>query len=199
MWKKSESDEPMTGSQPSLGSTPPSAPSAPASRPSTPAKPATASASSGPSKRELGTIGPSISIRGEVTGDEDLVILGTIEGKITLPNHDVTLGQHARVQANVDAKRITIEGAVTGDVTGVELVTIRRSGEVQGNIAAERVVLEDGCKFSGSIDMNVKPTPKQEAQPASETEVKKNSDKPGAPAPRQKSPDIKAPSRPTAN
>ncbi|MDH3376770.1 MAG: polymer-forming cytoskeletal protein [Gammaproteobacteria bacterium] len=144
MWKKSDSSEDMTyeptQSAPSAGATAPIAHSrAPA-------------AGSGRSS-ELGTIGPSISIRGEVTGDEDLVILGHIEGMITLPNHDVTLGKDARVKANVSAKQVIVEGQVEGDVNGKEVVTIRHSGSVQGNISAQRVVLEDGCRFSGSIDM----------------------------------------------
>ncbi len=144
MWKKTDSSEDATyeptQSAPSAGAT-------------APAAPARAPAAGRNRSAELGTIGPSISIRGEVTGDEDLVILGHIEGTITLPNHDVTLGKDARVKANVNAKQVIVDGHVEGDVTGKEVVTIRRSGSVQGNISAQRVVLEDGCRFSGSIDM----------------------------------------------
>ena len=102
---------------------------------------------------DLGTIGPSITIRGEVTGNEDLVIRGRIEGTVTLPKNDVVLGEDGHVKANISAKKITVEGSVQGDLQGKELVTVKRTGSVHGNISAARVVLEDGCKFTGSIDM----------------------------------------------
>jgi len=144
MWKKSDSSEDMAYEPTQSASSPGAA---------APAAPARAPAAGGHRAADLGTIGPSISIRGEVTGDEDLVILGHIEGTITLPNHDVTLGKDARVIANVNAKQVIVDGQVEGDVIGKEVVTIRNSGSVQGNITAQRVVLEDGCRFSGSIDM----------------------------------------------
>ena len=103
--------------------------------------------------RVAATIGPSIAIKGDVTGEEDLIIEGRIEGKILLKANSVTIGRNGRVKANVYANSITVEGEVEGDLTGKDEVVIRQSGKVKGNVAAPRVVLDSGAKFQGSIDM----------------------------------------------
>lgn len=99
-------------------------------------------------------IGPSIEIKGSVTGDEDLVIQGSVEGTIELSSHNVTIGQSGRVNADIRAKVVSVDGQVSGDLTGGEKVVISKSGNVRGNIVAPRVTLEDGAVFKGSIDMN---------------------------------------------
>jgi len=99
-------------------------------------------------------IGPSIKIKGEVSGDEDLLIQGKVEGTIDLNANEVSVGQSGQVNADIKAKVIKIEGAVTGDITGNENVVISKSGNVHGNIVAPRVTLEDGAIFKGSIDMD---------------------------------------------
>jgi len=99
-------------------------------------------------------IGPSIKIKGEVTGDEDLVIQGKVEGTIELSDHEVSVGQSGQVFADIKAKVIKIDGEVTGDIAGNEKVVISKSGNVRGNIVAPRVTLEDGAIFKGSIDMD---------------------------------------------
>jgi len=104
--------------------------------------------------RSVAMIGPSIKIKGEVTGDEDLVIQGKVEGTIDLNDHEVSVGQSGQVCADIKAKVIKIDGEVTGDIAGNEKVVISKSGNVRGNIVAPRVTLEDGAIFKGSIDMD---------------------------------------------
>lgn len=99
-------------------------------------------------------IGPTINIKGDVTGDENLVIEGKVEGKVDLGTKDVTVGASGKVKANIFANVIKVEGEVQGDMTGAEKVVISKTGKVQGNIEAPRVTLEDGAKFKGSIDMD---------------------------------------------
>ncbi|MEZ5571314.1 MAG: polymer-forming cytoskeletal protein [Halioglobus sp.] len=99
-------------------------------------------------------IGPSIVIKGEVTGEEDLIIQGKVEGKINLNGNQVSIGENGEVSADIQAKVIIIDGKVTGDITGNEKVVIAKSGNVHGNIVAPRVTLEDGAIFKGSIDMD---------------------------------------------
>jgi cytoskeletal protein CcmA (bactofilin family) len=99
-------------------------------------------------------IGSSIVIKGTVTGDEDLLIEGKVEGTIDLNSNVVSVGQSGRVSADINAKIVNIEGEVTGDITGNEMVVISKSGNVRGNIVAPRVTLEDGAIFKGSIDMD---------------------------------------------
>ncbi len=99
-------------------------------------------------------IGPNITIKGTVTGEEDLLIQGKVEGTISLGQHEVSIGQSAEVTANIQAKAVKIDGEVAGDITGTEKVVISKSGNVRGNIVAPRVTLEDGAIFKGSIDMD---------------------------------------------
>jgi|AntAceMinimDraft_11_1070367.scaffolds.fasta_scaffold04073_1 cytoskeletal protein CcmA (bactofilin family) len=99
-------------------------------------------------------IGPSIVIKGDVTGEEDLLIQGKVEGTINLKGNMVSIGSSGEVCADVHAKVIQIDGKVTGDISASEKVTISKSGNVHGNIVAPRVTLEDGALFKGSIDMD---------------------------------------------
>jgi cytoskeletal protein CcmA (bactofilin family) len=99
-------------------------------------------------------IGPSIIIKGEVSGEEDLHIQGRVEGTINLTGNQVSVGESGKVSADIRAKNVQIDGEVTGDITGNEKVVISKSGNVRGNIVAPRVTLEDGANFKGSIDMD---------------------------------------------
>lgn len=99
-------------------------------------------------------IGPSITIKGEVSGDEDLLIQGRVEGTIQLNNHEVSVGESGKVSADIHAKVAKVDGEVTGDISAIEKVVISKSGNVRGNIVAPRVTLEDGAIFKGSIDMD---------------------------------------------
>ena len=98
-------------------------------------------------------IGASIHIKGDVTGDEDLIIQGHVEGTIDLKGHNVTISKSAKVKANIEANQIIVEGELAGDMNGNEKVVIRETGNVYGNIVAPRVTLEDGAMFKGSIEM----------------------------------------------
>lgn len=100
-------------------------------------------------------IGSKIRFKGELIGEEDLLIQGQVDGTINLKDHNLTIGQQGVVKANVIAKTITIEGNVDGDLFGQEKITIKASSQVSGNLTADRVSLEDGAKFRGSIDMDV--------------------------------------------
>ncbi|HYQ83401.1 MAG TPA: polymer-forming cytoskeletal protein [Rubrobacter sp.] len=129
----------------------------PAPRPATPAPTTPAATSYEPAKRsDRATIGPSIFIVGDLTGDEDLVIEGRVEGKVDLKQNNVTVGKNGRVRADVFGRVVTIEGEVDGNVFAQEQAFLRQSGAIRGNITAPRVVLEDGSRFKGSIDMEAK-------------------------------------------
>jgi cytoskeletal protein CcmA (bactofilin family) len=98
-------------------------------------------------------VGPSILVQGDMTGDEDLVIQGRVEGSISLKKNLVTIGKDGRVNATVSAQIIRVEGTVEGELRGREQIIVTRTGSVSGNLVAPRVTLEDGCRFKGSIDM----------------------------------------------
>ena len=100
-------------------------------------------------------IGPKIRVKGELVGEEDILVQGQVDGLVDLKNHTLTIGEQGIVNANVLAKTITIEGTVEGDLFGQERISILSSSNVKGNLVADRVILEDGAKFRGSIDMDV--------------------------------------------
>ena len=104
-------------------------------------------------------IGPTISIKGDLSGEEDLLIEGHLEGKIELRHHTVTIGKSGRVTGDIYGKVITVEGAVEGNLYGEEQLIVRQSATVRGSMVSPRVVLEDGCNFSGSIDTGLKERP----------------------------------------
>lgn len=99
-------------------------------------------------------IGKTIQVKGTITGNENLVIEGTVDGAVELPQNDLTVGESGQVIADLRAKTIRVDGQVTGDISGSEKVVISKTGRVNGNIVAPRVTLEDGAKFRGSIDMD---------------------------------------------
>jgi cytoskeletal protein CcmA (bactofilin family) len=108
--------------------------------------------------RTAATIGPSIQISGDVTGNEDVRIEGRVEGTVNLSDNVLTVGKEGQINATANARAIFVEGKVEGDLKADEKVVIQSSGNVRGNIVAPRVTLEDGCKFKGSIDMDVEPS-----------------------------------------
>ena len=105
-------------------------------------------------REAVATIGPSIRINGDLSGEEDVVVQGTVEGTINLKQNTLRVGQDGHVSATVHARVIDVEGKVEGDMHGDEQVVLHRSANVRGNIQAPRVTLEDGCRFKGSIDMD---------------------------------------------
>jgi len=145
-WKR---DDP-----PSPNPNPHSEPLAAPSRPSAP--PSSAVAPEPVRRSERATIGPSIYIKGDLAGEEDLVIEGRVEGRVDLKQHNVTIGKNGRVRADVFGRVVNVEGEVDGNVFAQEQAILRQSGAVRGNITSPRVTLEDGSRFKGSIDMEPK-------------------------------------------
>lgn len=105
---------------------------------------------------QIAIIGQSIQIKGELSGNEDLTIDGTVEGNIELKQNNLTIGPNGNIKADINAKTVTITGKVEGNVTADEKVEIRETGNLRGNIAAPRVVIADGAFFKGSVEMEKK-------------------------------------------
>ena len=99
-------------------------------------------------------IGPSIVIKGDLIGEEDILVQGRVEGTIHLNNHSLTVGGDGIVNANIHAKNVTVKGQLQGDVQCEELITVKKTGRCKGSLLAHRVSIEDGAKFKGSIDMS---------------------------------------------
>jgi cytoskeletal protein CcmA (bactofilin family) len=99
-------------------------------------------------------IGAGIHVNGDISGTENLVIEGKVDGKIELAANQVMIGSSGKVTADIVAKTVKVDGNLQGNVEGRERVVISKSGRMRGNITAPRVLLEDGAIFKGSIDIN---------------------------------------------
>jgi cytoskeletal protein CcmA (bactofilin family) len=135
-------------------------------------------------------IGSTLFFKGDLQGEEDLVIEGRIEGKISIKQGNVTVGEKGRVEADIEAASIQVAGLVKGNLTGADRVVLLESGRVEGNITARSVSLENGCHFRGSIDMQsdsaarpaIKTLPPQPAAPISSSKASPGSEPPPPPA-----------------
>jgi cytoskeletal protein CcmA (bactofilin family) len=159
MWKKDEVNPPIPA-MPDFEE-----------KPQNPAPPSPA-----PIQTERATIGRSISVLGEVRGNEDLLIQGQIDGTVDLREHSVTVGPEGRVKANITGRVVAVKGEVEGNLHAEEQVILRSSAEVQGDITAPRVVLEDGASFRGLVDMGDPAHSEKSATGGSSLQTKKASD-----------------------
>jgi cytoskeletal protein CcmA (bactofilin family) len=99
-------------------------------------------------------IGKSVQIRGEVKGNEDLVVEGLVEGTITLTEHRLTVGANARVTANVSARDVVVQGTLQGDIHAAGRVELRTGSHMTGDIRAARLSVEDNAVFSGKVELD---------------------------------------------
>jgi cytoskeletal protein CcmA (bactofilin family) len=175
MWKRERSersalDDMMAESSKSYApayTPPPAAPAAVNPPLSTPAPTATplveppapraAAAAAAAAGARVSVLGPSLRFKGDLIADEDLVIQGQIEGSI-LHTRSLTIGAQGRMQGDVKARRITVEGTVDGDLYALESAVLRAGAIVRGNVFANKVSVAEGARFSGRIDMDNAPT-----------------------------------------
>lgn len=129
------------------------------------------------SENRISLLGKDMKVKGTITSSENIIIEGVVDGKINI-NHNVYIGKTGKVKAEIFAKEIMIEGEVIGDVHGSEKVEIVPGGALNGNIISEKVVLADGARFKGNIDMTIKSEdkdkkPKTEKPEAAREKIKK--------------------------
>ena len=98
-------------------------------------------------------IGKTIVICGEVKGSEDLIVDGRVEGTVNLSESRLTIGPTAIVAANLSAKDILIMGQVQGNLVASGRVELRAGCQVEGDIRALRLAVEDNAVFRGKVDL----------------------------------------------
>ena|ERR1051325_486428 len=98
-------------------------------------------------------LGKSVVIKGELSGSEDLTLHGQMEGKISLPDHTLTIGAQADVKADIAAKAVVVVGMVTGRVTAKDRIDIRATGTVAGDIVSPRLIIAEGGNIRGKVEM----------------------------------------------
>jgi cytoskeletal protein CcmA (bactofilin family) len=105
----------------------------------------------------MANIGKSIHIKGDVIGDEDLVIEGRVEGRVELKNHHLTVGPNGDVSGEVAAKQVTLVGKVTGNIHATERAEISDTGRLDGDLTSPRLLVKEGAQLNGNITMKSTP------------------------------------------
>ncbi|HEX6314183.1 MAG TPA: polymer-forming cytoskeletal protein [Gemmatimonadaceae bacterium] len=100
------------------------------------------------------TIGPSIVITGELTSGEDITVQGRVNGQIQIRDARLTIAEQGHVRADVRGARVVVQGQVKGSVVASERIELAPSATVEGSLSANRVILADGTRFNGRIDMD---------------------------------------------
>ena len=102
--------------------------------------------------KDCSIVGIDITIKGEMSGGQDVIINGCFEGRLSLPGHTVTVGKDGRVKAEMLAKVIQIGGSVEGTLQGEKKIRLCETGRVRGSLTAPEIVLAGGCTYKGSVD-----------------------------------------------
>lgn len=108
-------------------------------------------------------IGPNIVIEGTITGSETTVVDGTVKGEINITS-DLRVGPKGRIEAKVQVRNIVVEGRVTGEIIASDRVELIAGSQVDGNIKAPRIIVAEGAKFRGNVDMGSKPPADEQPQ-----------------------------------
>jgi cytoskeletal protein CcmA (bactofilin family) len=104
--------------------------------------------------RATGWLGSSLHVKGDISGTEDLLIDGSVEGLIQLHEGKLTVGTTAKVTADIDARDVVVYGYVKGNVRAKGRVEIKKDGSVIGNLTTAQIMIEDGADFKGSIEID---------------------------------------------
>lgn len=99
-------------------------------------------------------VGSGLTVEGEFTSDEDVVVEGAVRGTLTC-SESVTVGSEGVVESDVQGLSVTVAGQVTGNVTAAERVDIQAGGRLIGDVKASRLTIADGASFRGNVDMEV--------------------------------------------
>jgi len=98
-------------------------------------------------------IGKSVSIKGELSGSEDIYVDGEVDGSIQLSGNSLTIGPNGRVQANVSAKSVTVGGSLEGNIQATERTELRKTAVVNGDVQTQRIAIEEGAYFKGKLEI----------------------------------------------
>src|SRR6202011_6160870 len=107
--------------------------------------------------RSSARLGASLHVKGEISGNEDLLIDGSVEGLIQLDERKLTVGPTAKVTADIIAREVVVYGNVKGNLRAKDRIEIKKDGSVNGDLTTSRIMIEDGAYFKGSIEIDKSP------------------------------------------
>jgi cytoskeletal protein CcmA (bactofilin family) len=105
-------------------------------------------------ERIAARLGSSLHVKGEITGNEDLHVDGSVEGLIQLEDRKLVVGASAKVTADVIAREVVVYGNVKGNLRARDRIEIKKDGSVVGDLTTARIMIEDGAYFKGSIEID---------------------------------------------
>jgi len=118
-----------------------------------PTQPAAPAVAPPPAVRGISRISSGIRINGEISGNDDLYIDGQAQGQFHFPQSKVIVGPNGKVQANIEAREIVIEGTVKGDLKASAGLQLGGSSRVQGSLTTPRISIDDGARLRGKVEM----------------------------------------------
>lgn len=104
--------------------------------------------------RATARLGPSLHVKGEISGSEDLTIEGSVEGLVQLDERKLTVGATAKLTADIIAREVVVYGNVKGNLRAKDRIEIKKDGSVNGDLTTARIMIEDGAYFKGSIEID---------------------------------------------
>lgn len=104
--------------------------------------------------RATARLGASLHVKGEITGSEDLLVDGSVEGLIQLDERKLTVGATAKLTADIIAREVVVYGSVKGNLRAKDRIEIKKDGSVNGDLTTARIMIEDGAYFKGSIEID---------------------------------------------
>ena len=99
-------------------------------------------------------LGASLHIKGEISGNEDLLLEGSVEGLVQLDERKLTVGATAKLTADIIAREVVVYGTVKGNLRAKDRIEIKKDGSVNGDLTTARIMIEDGAYFKGSIEID---------------------------------------------
>src|SRR6184192_1647132 len=108
----------------------------------------------GTADRGTARLGTSLHVKGEISGNEDLLIDGSVEGLVQLDERKLTVGATAKVTADIIAREVVVYGTVKGNLRAKDRIEIKKDGSVNGDLTTARIMIEDGAYFKGSIEID---------------------------------------------
>jgi cytoskeletal protein CcmA (bactofilin family) len=98
-------------------------------------------------------IGKGVLVKGQIQSREDLTIEGEVQGSIEISGHRLTIDGQGRVQADIKARNVEVQGSIVGQVEAIDKVLIRKGAKFVGDIRSGGIVIEDGGYIKGKVDL----------------------------------------------
>jgi cytoskeletal protein CcmA (bactofilin family) len=98
-------------------------------------------------------IGKSVTIRGELSGTEDLYLDGSFEGTVNLPESRLTIGPNAQISAELHVRDLIVFGTIDGNVFATGRIELRQTAVLQGDLTAGRLSIEENATIRGRVDL----------------------------------------------